>query len=351
MLNYLSAKEVAKKWNVSQRRVAVLCAENRIEGATRLGNMWVIPSAAQKPLDNRVKQNNPPLLKPFVKWAGGKTQLLPELEKVVSSSGREIKKYAEPMVGGGGFFFYMLAKYPSAQFYISDVNAELINAYKVIQQEVEQLIESLLDLQTHYLRLDDQGKKAFYYDIRKKYNTLPLRREADVQKASYFIFLNKTCFNGLYRVNRKNQFNVPMGAYKNPTVCNGENLRNLHKALQRVLIVCGDYENANDFIDKDTLVYFDPPYRPLSQSSSFTSYQAVTFNDSEQMRLANFAHTLSARGAKIMISNSDPKNVDEHDDFFDELYRHYTITRVQASRTINSNAQKRGNVNELIIYN
>ena len=172
-----------------------------------------------------------------------------------------------------------------------------------------------------------------------------------IDKAAYFIFLNKTCFNGLYRVNRKGQFNVPMGAYKNPMICDEENLRNINKVLQNVTIVCGDYSLAKQFIDKDTFVYLDPPYRPISETSTFTSYNPDIFDDSEQLRLARFIDEINVSGAKIVLSNSDPKNVNPDDTFFDELYKAYHIKRVSATRMINSKADSRGKINELIICN
>ena len=187
--------------------------------------------------------------------------------------------------------------------------------------------------------------------IRDRFNTTELNKITPIDKSSYFIFLNKTCFNGLYRVNRKGRFNVPMGAYKNPTICDVENLQNIHKALQNVTIVCGDYSLSKQFIDKDTFVYVDPPYRPLSETSGFTSYNSDTFDDNEQIRLARFIDEINLSGAKIVLSNSDPKNANPNDTFFDELYKAYTIKRVSASRMINSKADSRGKINELLICN
>ena len=355
MLSFISAKEAAEKWNISQRRVSVLCSENRIEGAMMVGNMWIIPSTAEKPIDKRIVKNERQKkaeLKPFVKWVGGKSQLIDELEKTMPTSDEKIlTKYCEPMVGGGALFFNILSKFDFEELYISDINSELINAYQVIKNNIDNLIERLHEIQMVFLPMDDNGRKYQYYSIRDKFNSIALCEETAVEKASYCIFLNKTCFNGLYRVNRKGQFNVPMGAYKNPTICDEENLRNIHKALQNVTIVCGDYSLSKQFIDEHTFVYIDPPYRPISETSDFTSYNIDTFDDNEQIRLAKFIDEINTTGAKIVLSNSDPKNVNPEDGFFDELYSSYQIKRVSASRMINSKADNRGKINELIICN
>lgn len=355
MLSYISAKEVAEKWNISQRRVAVLCSEGRVKGAMMVGNMWIIPSNAEKPADKRTiryEKTHKVELKPFVKWAGGKGQLVEEIEKIFPFDDEKVlKKYVEPMVGGGALFFYIISKYAFEELYIGDINSELINSYVAVKQNVEALIERLHEMQMTFLPLDDNGRKYYYYNIRDKFNSIKLSEHTSIEKAAYFIFLNKTCFNGLYRVNRKGQFNVPMGSYKNPTICDDENLRNIHNALQNVIIVCGDYTLSKSFIDKNTFVYLDPPYRPISKTSMFTSYNIDAFDDNEQIRLANFIDEINLKGAKIVLSNSDPKNVNPDDNFFDDLYKSYRIHRVSSMRMINSNAEKRGKINELLISN
>lgn len=355
MLSYISAKEAAKKWNISQRRVAILCSEERISGAMMVGNMWIIPANAEKPIDKRTvryEKTHNIELKPFVKWVGGKGQLIYEIEKMFPANGEKVlTKYAEPMVGGGALFFSVLSKYQFEKLYISDINSELINTYIAIKQDVETLIERLNEMQMTFLPLDENGRKYYYYNVRDKFNIVKLSDSTSTEKAAYFIFLNKTCFNGLYRVNRKGLFNVPMGAYKNPTICDVENLRNIHEALQNVTIVCGDYSLSKSFIDKNTFVYLDPPYRPISETSAFTSYNSNAFDDNEQIRLAKFIDEINTAGAKIVLSNSDPKNVNPEDNFFDDLYKSYRIHRVSATRMINSNAKKRGKINELLICN
>ena len=355
MLSYISAKEAAKKWNISQRRVAILCSENRICGAMMVGNMWIIPSTAEKPIDKRTiryEKSKSVTLKPFVKWVGGKSQLVEQIEKMLPADGEKVlTKYAEPMVGGGALFFSILSKYDFEDLYISDINAELINAYQAVKNDVDNLIAKLNEMQMIFLPMDENGRKYFYYTVRERFNSTTLTEETATEKAAQFIFLNKTCFNGLYRVNRKGQFNVPMGAYKNPTICDDENLRNIHEALQNVTIVCGDYSLSKSFIDQNTFVYLDPPYRPISETSAFTSYNSDVFNDDDQIRLARFIDEINASGAKIVLSNSDPKNVNEEDNFFDDLYKNYKINRVEASRAINSKGDKRGKINELLICN
>lgn len=355
MLSFISAKEAAEKWNISQRRVSVLASENRIKGAMMVGNMWIIPSNAEKPIDKRTvryEKSKSITLKPFVKWVGGKSQLVEQIEKLLPTGGENrLTKYAEPMVGGGALFFSVLSKYNFEELYISDINNELINAYQTVKNDVDNLIAKLNEMQMLFLPMDENGRKYFYYTVRERFNSTALTEETATEKAAQFIFLNKTCFNGLYRVNRKGQFNVPMGAYKNPTICDDENLRNIHEALKNVTIVCGDYSLSKSFIDKDTFVYIDPPYRPISETSGFTSYNSDVFDDNEQIRLSEFIDEINLSGAKIVLSNSDPKNVNEEDNFFDDLYKNYKINRVEASRAINSKGDKRGKINELLICN
>ena len=262
-----------------------------------------------------------------------------------------LTKYAEPMVGGGALFFSILSKYDFEELFISDINAELINAYQAVKNDVDILIAKLNEMQMLFLPMDENGRKYFFYTVRERFNSTALTEETATEKAAQFIFLNKTCFNGLYRVNKKGQFNVPMGAYKNPTICDDENLRNISKALQNVTIVCGDYTLSESFIDKNTFVYIDPPYRPISATSGFTSYNTDAFDDNEQIRLSKFIDEINLSGARIVLSNSDPKNVNEEDNFFDDLYKNYKIHRVTASRAINSKGDKRGKINELLICN
>ena len=290
------------------------------------------------------------LAKPFIKWVGGKSQLLEEIREKYP---QKIEKYCEPFVGGGAVLFDVLSKFQPKQVLINDINKELINTYSQIKNNCKEMISQLSEIQSKYRNQSLEQNKEFFYEKRNRYNELKVNgNEAEnLEKAVLFIFLNKTCFNGLYRVNKKGQFNVPMGAYKNPTICDDENLRNISEALQNVTIVCGDYSLSKEFIDKDTFVYLDPPYRPISDTSGFTSYNIDAFDDNEQIRLAKFIDEINQTGAKIVLSNSDPKNVNEEDNFFDDLYKNYIINRVEASRAINSNGDKRGKIKELLICN
>lgn len=287
-------------------------------------------------------------VKPFLKWAGGKSQILNELIKKLPFDDKKITKYAEPFVGGGALLFYVLSNYNLKELYISDVNQNLITTYNVIKENVEALITKLKKYQGEYNQLNEEQKKEYYLKKRIKFNSKNLN---DIETASLMIFLNKTCFNGLYRVNKKGEFNVPMGTYKNPLICDEENLKNVSNKLKNVKIVCGDYTKSIDFIDDNTFVYFDPPYRPLTNTSNFTSYTKENFTDFNQKELANFIDKLNIKKAKIMLSNSDPKNIDENDNFFDELYKNYNLIRINAKRMINSKAIYRGVVKEILVIN
>lgn len=291
--------------------------------------------------------------KPFIKWVGGKGQLLPEINKLYPIElGKNINKYAEIFLGGGAVLFDILSKYKLDEVYISDKNLELINTYKSIRDNVDILIKSLKEMEEQYIPLNNEDRKIYYYEKREEYNSLKINSEMNnIEKAILFIFLNKTCFNGLYRVNKKGEFNVPMGAYKKPKICDEENLKNVSLTLRNVKIVYADYRESEKFIDDKTFVYIDPPYRPLNITSSFTSYTENDFNDKEQIELAEYINVLNKKGAKIVISNSDPKNNDIDDNFFDKLYKNYNINRVKATRMLNSNASLRGAINELLITN
>ena len=173
----------------------------------------------------------------------------------------------------------------------------------------------------------------------------------NLEKAALFIFLNKTCFNGLYRVNKKGLFNVPMGRYKKPLICDENNLLAINKLLQGVTIHCGDYKQCLEFIDKNTFVYIDPPYLPLTKTASFTAYNETSFDETDQIELCEFVDSIHKKGAKVVVSNSDPKNTNKDDRFFDELYKKYYINRITAKRVINCNGQSRGKISELLITN
>lgn len=288
--------------------------------------------------------------KPFIKWVGGKSQLL---EAIRTKYPKNIEKYCEPFVGGGAVLFDVLNKFQPKEVLINDINKELINTYKQIKDNSRELIRQLFDLQNHYKSQTVEENKAFFYDRRERYNELKTNGNdmENLEKAALFIFLNKTCFNGLYRVNSKGLFNVPFNNAKNPPICDEENLVACSERLQNVQMIVGDYSKCRNFIDDKTFVYIDPPYRPLNETSAFTSYNETDFADKEQIELGHFIAEIAKKGAIVVASNSDPKNTNENDDFFDNLYSDFDIERVSASRMINSNANKRGAIKELLISN
>lgn len=355
-MDYISAREAANKWGISQRRVAILCSENRINNAAMVGNMWIIPATAKKPLDARnlrYSKYDEKKVKPFLKWAGGKGQLLAEIEKYYPFETGNITKYAEPFVGGGAVLFDILSKYDLEAVYISDINADLINTYRIIRDGIDELVDMLMVMQNAFVPMNTDARKAYYLNKRTRFNDLKVNGNegVNIEKAALMVFLNKTCFNGLFRVNKKGMFNVPMGSYRNPMICDEGNLRAVSEKLQNVTIVCGDYRQCSDFVDENTFVYFDPPYRPITETASFTAYTENSFNDKEQVELAQFIDELHRNGAKVLVSNSDPKNGNADDEFFDNIYSAYNIKRVEASRMINCNSEARGKIKELLISN
>lgn len=292
--------------------------------------------------------------RPFLKWAGGKGQLLTEIAEYYPFEKGNINRYVEPFVGGGAVLFDILSKYKLEYVCINDINVDLINTYRTIQRDTDKLIDILENMQEKFLALDTEERKKFFLEQRERYNFLKIRNtnnDNNCEKAGLLIFLNKTCFNGLYRVNKKGLFNVPVGSYKKPLICDEENLRTIAKLLQNTEITCGDYTKITDRIDDKTFVYIDPPYRPLNNTSSFTAYTANAFDDDEQIRLSKFVQLISEKGARILESNSDPKNNNSNDDFFDKIYISYNIKRVSATRMINSKSSGRGKISELLISN
>jgi len=287
--------------------------------------------------------------KPFLKWAGGKTQLISEIEKNLPNS--HIDTYVEPFVGSGAVLFWVLSEFSRLKkAVVNDINEDLINAYKSIQSTPKELISILEILQEEYHSLDNltEEKKEYYYQKRELFNK---RQQNQITHSALFIFLNRTCFNGLYRVNRKNEFNVPMGSYKKPTICDKSNLIAVSEVLQKVELLCGDFEQTVNYTSSNTLFYFDPPYKPLSETSSFNSYAKDEFNDDEQIRLKDFCERLDVLGHTWILSNSDVKGKNPNDNFFDDLFSDFTIKRVDAKRSINANPEKRGFLKELLITN
>lgn len=265
---------------------------------------------------------------PIVKWVGGKRQLMFELIKNMPKS---YNRYFEPFIGGGALFFELQPE----QAYISDMNEELINLYSVVRNNVYELIK---DLSKH------EVSKEYFLEIRNIDRTEQYTELSDVERASRFIYLNRTCFNGMYRVNSQGQFNVPFGHYKNPRIIDKNNLLNCSELLKKTEIKCADFSEILTKVKKDDFVYFDPPYVPLNETSSFTSYTKDGFDIDMQFKLRDVCDELATMGVKFMLSNSDTKLVNE-------LYANYEIKKVFASRQINANADGRGKITEVLVRN
>lgn len=290
--------------------------------------------------------------KPFLKWAGGKSQLINDIKNALPKDFTSQKfTYVEPFVGSGAVLFWILENFPNVEkAVINDINGDLINTYRIIADKPAKLITELTKFQKkfHSFENDPEGRKEYYYEQRKLFNT---RATPKITQAALFVFLNRTCFNGLYRVNPSNGFNVPIGSYIKPTICDAENIMAVSKVLQRVEILNGDYQETINHVEEPALFYFDPPYKPLSKTSSFNSYAKDVFGDEEQIRLRDFCKTLDMTGHHWILSNSDVKGKDPNDNFFDDLYEAFNINRVYARRSINANPDKRGKLTELLITN
>ena len=291
------------------------------------------------------------IARPFLKWAGGKSQLIHTFDEMLPQELKngEVNTYIEPFVGGGAMLFHILQKYDIKKAYINDINKELINCYRCLKANVVEVINHLKFLEKDYLQSGDITK--YFYKVRNRYNEIHLNGHLDYEKCADFIFLNKTCFNGLYRVNKEGKFNVPHGKYKNPLICDENNLMLCSKLLQKVEITFGSYEQVLNKVNERTFIYFDPPYRPLVENSSFTSYDKSGFNDDDQIHLAKNYKLLNEKKCLLMLSNSDPKNTNKEDNFFDNLYNGFYIERVYAKRMINCQASKRGNITEIVVMN
>lgn len=266
----------------------------------------------------------------LVKWAGGKKQLLSQLQELLP---QKIERYFEPFVGGGAVAFYIIQKYNPKEVLLSDINEELINCYKVIKENVEELILKLQFHKTHH-------SKEYYYNIRE----LKPQILSNIERASRTIYLNKTCFNGLYRVNSQNKFNVPIGSYKNPQIFSDQELKFISNLLKNVKIEVMSFEKILSFVKQGDFIYFDPPYYPLQNGKNFTTYTKERFLEEEQKKLGDVFKELNKRKCNIMLSNSDTK-------FIKDIYNQFNINIVKANRMINCDATKRGKINEVIITN
>ena len=297
--------------------------------------------------------------RPFLKWAGGKGQLLQKFQGLYPQQlkEKEIKNFYEPFLGSGAVFFDVAQHFEIKSAYLYDINEELILAYKVVQQDAPKLIDCLHQYQKAYLKLDKKKRSDYFYKQRTNYNqqrfSINYNKYSEywIPRAAQLIFLNKTCFNGLFRVNSKGEFNTPSGDYKNPTICDENNLLAVAKVLSIASIKKADFRQVKKDLKKNAFVYFDPPYRPISKTASFTAYSKHGFADKEQAELKDLFKLIDSKGQYAMLSNSDPKNTDPKDNFFDDLYKEFNLTRVSARRMINSDATKRGSINEIVVTN
>ena len=300
------------------------------------------------------------LARPFLKWAGGKTQLLRQFEPFFPKELRQglLTRYFEPFLGGGAVFFHLTGRYNFHTVRLSDINPDLIALYTLVRDRTEALIEVLASLRDTYLRKNENGQRRFYYECRDEYNAFSScsrRLDDRLRKGALTIFLNKTCYNGLFRLNSRGLFNSPYGRHRNKRVYNEANLRTAGLALRNAELSATDFRRTASLVaagdPRASFVYLDPPYRPLSATAGFTAYHSNAFNEKDQRDLATLFRKLDASGAKVMLSNSDPKNENPSDRFFEELYSGFTFRRVAARRMINSNAGKRGAIKELVITN
>lgn len=297
--------------------------------------------------------------RPFLKWAGGKKQLLDKFNDLYPNElkQKKIKNYYEPFLGSGAVFFNVVQLYDVESAFLYDINDDLILTYKVIQNNLDDLLYILKNYDKKYKEMNALQRANFYYEVRQKYNSgkcdfsYSAFSNKQFERAAQFILLNKTCFNGLYRVNSKGDFNSPAGVYENPTICDEINLRAVNKVLQIAEIKKADFKQIIVDLKDKSFVYFDPPYRPISKTSNFKAYSKEGFSDREQIDLANVFKIIDKKESKVMLSNSDPKNHNPHDTFFDDIYKGYNIYRIPAKRFINSDAKKRGSINEIVVTN
>lgn len=283
--------------------------------------------------------------KPFIKWVGGKGQLIEQLDMLLplDFEKRENVVYVEPFIGGGAMLFYMLQRYKNiTSAVINDINKNLIECYKVIRDNPSSLIKILGEIQNEYYSLKNEAaKKEYFLKKRVLYN---MGDCVAVEKSALLIFLNRTCFNGMYRVNKSGNFNVPFGKHEKPLICDSETIYADSELLKDVELLSGDFEDTLDRVVDNVFFYIDPPYRPLSETSCFNDYSKENFNDEAQIRLKFFCDKIHQRGGQFMLSNSDCS-------FFEDLYKDYSIKKVYAARNINSIASKRGKIAEIVVRN
>ena len=295
--------------------------------------------------------------KPFLKWAGGKTQLLNDIDINLPP---EIKKngivnYYEPFIGSAAVFLFIKQKYGIENAHLYDINSNLISTFRIVQNQTNNLIKELKLLDREFKSKNNEQRKIYYNKRREEFNILlsaDLKvKQKLIRKAALTIFLNRTCFNGLYRVNNSGQFNVPLGRYENPRILDEENLLTVSELIKNVVLEVRNFKTLPKVVKKDSFIYYDPPYSPLNKTSNFTSYSEYEFSLNEQVELAKVYALLDKEGIKQLLSNADLKNHNSQNDFHDNLYGKYTIRRILASRIINSKAAKRGKISEILVRN
>ncbi len=302
---------------------------------------------------------NSNIAKPFLKWPGSKRQLISQFKKLYPQQLKEniIKNYYEPFLGSGSVFFDIAQQYEIENSFLYDINDDLIICYKVIQRDITRITEMLSSYEQTYLKLNKIKRDEYFYNQRRIFNQNRFRinyqkySEDWLERASQLIFLNHTCYNGLYRVNSKGEFNSPVGDYKNPKIFNEKNLFAVNRILQKAEIKKADFKELIKDLKSGSFVYLDPPYRPISQTANFKAYSKEGFNDDNQLELFKIFKQIDLKGSYSMLSNSDPKNKNPNDHFFDEIYCEYNIIRVPARRMINSDHSKRGLINEIVVTN
>lgn len=301
------------------------------------------------PLSTQPEQKTP---KPFLKWVGGKSQLISDIHKLITKqfSPQDKFNYIEPFVGGGAVLFHVLNCFAVENVIINDINQNLTAAYHIIKENPQELIKHLSHIKEQYYACGSlEQKKAFFLEKRRQFNEK--KQLSLVEKTALLIFLNKTCFNGLYRVNKTGKFNVPFGQYEKPNICDSANITAVSHFLQNTVILNEDFEKTLNYAKSPCLFYLDPPYKPINLTSAFTAYAQADFADPEQVRLKEFCDKIAQNGDYFILSNSDLKNVDQENHFFETLYTGYHIQRVHARRSVNSKGHKRGKITELLITN
>ena len=295
--------------------------------------------------------------KPFLKWAGGKTQLLNDIDNNLPP---EIKKngiinYYEPFIGSAAVFLFLKQKYGIENAHLYDINSNLISTFRIVQNQTNKLIKELKLLDREFKLKNNEQRKIYYNKRREEFNILLpanlMVKQKLIRKAALTIFLNKTCFNGLYRINNSGQFNVPFGRYENPRILDEENLLTVSESLKNVVLEVRNFKTLTKVVKKNSFIYYDPPYSPLNKTSNFTSYSEYDFSLNEQEELARVYKILDKKGIKQLLSNADLKNHNSRNDFHDNLYGKFTIRRILASRVINSKATKRGKISEILVRN